>query len=84
MGQEGTELINQFRNPGYAQTDMNLKKVTNISERVKLELRVDFFNVFNRVNLNGVDTGGNDGNTFGTSTGTNIPRNGQLAARLTF
>ena len=84
MGQEGNEAINQFRNPGYAQTDMNLKKITNISERFKLELRVDFFNIFNRVNLNGVDAGGNDGATFGTSTGTNIPRNGQLAARLTF
>ena len=84
MGQEGNEKINQFRNPGFAQTDMTFDKVTAITDRVHLELRLDMFNIFNRVNLGQVDHGGNDGNTFGTSTNTLSPRTGQLGAKVTF
>ena len=84
LGQEGSEKINQFRNPGFAQVDATVKKVTSISERVKLDLRIDFFNLFNRVNLTGVDANAQDGSVFGTSTGTQIPRQGQLGARLEF
>lgn len=84
MGQEGDEKINQFRNPGFAQTDMTFAKITAITDRVHLELRLDMFNIFNRVNLGQVDHGGNDGNTFGTSTNTLSPRTGQLGAKVTF
>jgi hypothetical protein len=84
MGTEGNEGVNKFRNPGFAQVDMNAKKITTISERVKLELRVDFFNVLNHVNLAGVDANANDGSTFGTSTSTQAPRQGQLSAKITF
>ena len=84
VGTEGDEKINGFRNPGYAQLDATLKKVTSISERVKLSLSIDFFNVLNRVNLQGVDANAQDGSTFGTSTSTQIPRQGQLGARLEF
>ena len=84
VGQEGNEKINQFRNPGFAQVDATLMKVTSISERVKFELRIDFFNVLNRVNLQGVDANAQDVSTFGTSTSTQIPRQGQLGARLEF
>ena len=84
LGQEGNEQINQFRNPGFAQVDATLKKATSITERVKLELRIDFFNVFNRVNLTGVNADASSGSTFGTSTSTQIPRQGQVGARLEF
>ena len=84
VGEEGNEQINQFRNPGFAQTDLTLKKVTGITERVKLELRFDLFNAFNRVNLTPVDPNANDGPVFGTSTSTQLPRQGQIAARVTF
>lgn len=84
VGQEGNELVNQFRNPGFAQVDATFKKVTNISEAVKLELRLDFFNIFNRVNLNGVNTDAASGSNFGISTSTQIPRQGQLGARIQF
>jgi hypothetical protein len=84
LGQEGDEKINQFRNPGFAQVDATFKKVTNITERVKLDLRIDFFNVFNRVNLTGVNADASSGSTFGTSTSTQIPRQGQVGARLEF
>lgn len=84
LGKEGNERINQFRNPGFAQVDATFKKVTSITERVKLDLRIDFFNIFNRVNLTGVNADASSGSTFGTSTSTQIPRQGQLGARLEF
>jgi hypothetical protein len=68
-----------------ANTDnTTFKKITNITERVKLDLRLDFFNLFNRVNLTGVNGDAASGSTFGTSTSTQIPRQGQVGARLEF
>ena len=83
LGTEGDELPDQFRNPGYADIDFTLKKVTAITERVNLELRLDTFNIANRVNYGGVDTNLQDGN-FGQSTSTNPQRNMLLGARLNF
>ncbi len=82
-GTEGNELPNGFRNPGYADWDLDVKKTTQISERFNLEVRIDLFNVFNRVNLQGVDGNAND-NTFGQSTQQYAPRNADLGARLNF
>jgi len=64
VGREGNETPNQFRNPGYADTDFTIKKVTQLRESLNFELRLDIFNLFNRVNLNGVDTNLQDG-SFG-------------------
>lgn len=84
-GTEGNEKMNQFRNPGYADSDLTVKKTTAIAEHMSLELRLDTFNLFNRVNLNGVDSNYNDTSAgFGTTSGTSFPRYLQLAARLTF
>jgi hypothetical protein len=83
FGMEGNETPNQFRNPGYADVDFTLKKVTTITERVNLELRLDTFNIFNRVNYQGVDTNLQDGN-FAQSTGTNPARNMLLGGRINF
>ena len=54
-----------------------------IKGAVTPELRFDTFNVFNRVNLTGVDGNLQDG-TFGTVSNTQTPRNMLLGARLTF
>ena len=89
IGTLGNERPDQFRNPGYANYDFTLKKVTAIKERVNLELRLDTFNLFNRVNYqsagqsSGVDTNLQDGG-FGQSAGTNPPRNMLLGARINF
>jgi hypothetical protein len=83
IGQGGNEKVGQFRNPGFAETDASLKKVSKITERVKLEVRFDFFNLFNRVNLTGVDANMQDA-TFGQSTSTQIPRQGQIGAKISF
>jgi hypothetical protein len=89
VGQEGNETPNQFRNPGYADTDFTIKKVTQIRENVNFELRLDIFNIFNRVNLvqsgnsGGVDTNLPDGG-FGQATATDPPRNMLVGVRINF
>jgi hypothetical protein len=84
IGQEGNEKTNQFLNPGFAQTDIALKKVTSITERLSLELRMDAINAFNRPNLGNVDANAQDGTNFGTTGSTQTPRNVVLGARLSF
>ena len=84
-GTEGNEKLGQFRNPGYADTDLSVKKVTNITERLNFELRLDMFNLFNRVNLNGVNNNFGDASAgFGTTSSNMPPRNMQVGARITF
>ena len=83
FGSEGDETPNRFLNPGYADTDLTLKKTTRISERVNFELRLDTFNLFNRVNLMAVDPKLQD-TTFGQSTSTYAARNMLVGARINF
>ena len=88
-GQEGNQTPYQFRNAGYADTDLTVKKVIAIWESVNLELRFDTFNLFNRVNLvssggsGGLDTNLTDGG-FGQASATYAPRNMLLGARINF
>ncbi len=83
-GAEGNEKMNAFRNPGYADVDFTVAKSTEITEGISLVFRVDLFNLFNRVNFNGVDTNFNDGPGFGTSNSTLPQRYEQLGAKLVF
>ena len=82
-GTEGNEQFNSFRNPGFEQWDASLLKNTRIVENVNFQLRFEFFNLFNRPNLNGVQTNLTNGN-FGRSTSQATPRYLQLGANLTF
>jgi hypothetical protein len=84
-GTEGNEKPDQFSNPGYADTDFTVKKTTAITEKLNLQLRLDIFNLFNRVNLNGVDTNlGDTSANFGT-VNSNLPaRNMLVSARFDF
>ena len=84
-GAEGNEKMNSFRNPGYADVDLTARKSTAITEHVNFEFRADIFNLFNRVNLNGVNNNFNDTSAgFGT-TGSSLPaRYTQLGAKVTF
>jgi len=84
-GTEGNEKPDQFSNPGYADTDFTVKKTTAITERLNLQLRLDIFNLFNRVNLNGVDTNfGDTSANFGTTNSNLPPRNMLVSARFDF
>ena len=90
----GTTGRDFFRGPGRTNLDMTLSKMTAITERVSVEIRMDAFNVFNHGEFANPDTNLFD-QTFGEITTTtfgsgivNPPlqtqRIVQLAGRLTF
>jgi Carboxypeptidase regulatory-like domain len=83
FGTEGSQKVNRFRNPGFAEYNVSLSKDVPITERWKLQLRMDAFNLFNRVNLGGVDSNMADGN-FGKSTNQLEPRWLQFGGRIQF
>jgi len=98
LGHEGNLSRNTFRGPGFAQTDAALAKDTNLpwffKESASLQFRVDMYNAFNRVNLQGWDTnladGGVDATTgqpfgnFGKATGVSQARTVQLSTKIVF
>jgi hypothetical protein len=84
---------NSLRGPDLINLDVALAKTTSITERVKLELRVEYFNALNHPEFAQPTLTDNAANiespTFGqiTTTGTfrgPAPRIGQVAARFTF
>jgi hypothetical protein len=83
FGSQGNEKPNQFRSPNFLETDVNFYKDTKVTERINLQLRFEFFNIFNRVNLTSFDVNLADG-TFGKATAQQLPRNWQVGARVTF
>ena len=83
LGTQGSEKPNQYRNPGFAETDASLIKTTAITERVSLQLRFEYYNIFNHPNLNGVNSDLSSGN-FGRSTSQAQPRWLQLGAKIYF
>lgn len=50
-GTFGTLSRNKFYGPGYGSVDLSVFKNFRITERVKVQLRVEMFNLFNRVNF---------------------------------
>lgn len=93
----GTLPRNYFRGPDYVNFDLAFSKTTAITEAVKIELRAEFFNIFNHANFanpgivnNGTvlssGAGGTNPNSsgFGQITSTYDPRIIQFAARLSF
>jgi len=86
-GQEGTLGRNTFRGPGFAQVDSSLSKNAGIpwfgSEKANLQFRLEMYNTFNRVNVQGWDTNLNDPN-FGIAGGTAQARTLQLSTNFRF
>lgn len=89
----GTAGRGLFRGPGRTNLDMSASKTTAITERLKLEIRADAFNLFNHAEFADPITSISS-SLFGqiVATGTNavvgppapLPRILQLAARFTF
>jgi hypothetical protein len=74
-----------LRNHGVNNFDLTLGKSTAITERVKLQFKTEFFNLFNRVQFSLRDATTLGSATFGVSAGQyNQPRMIQFALRLTF
>jgi hypothetical protein len=73
----------QLRGPGYFNSDIGLDKSFKLNARTQLHFRAEYFNVFNRANLNdpnlSVASGG-----FGQILSAQDPRIGQLSLKLTF
>ena len=80
---EGNEVMNGYRNPGYANTDFALLKNTHIYERATLQLRLEVYNLFNRASLGGISSSLTS-STFGRATSQYNPRFLQLGARFEF
>jgi hypothetical protein len=64
--------------------DLSLGKETKFTERVKLTLAFDFFNVLNRVNFNTPGLSLLSPTTFGVITGAGAPRRIQVGGRVEF
>lgn len=75
---------NVLRGPGFKNFDIGMFKNFNFTERVRLQYRAEFFNLFNLVNFS--NPGGSFGTpNFGRSTGTqNQQRSIQMGLKLYF
>lgn len=82
-GTFGTLAKDSFRGPHLISWDMGFFKNFPLTERIKLQARAEFFNVFNHTNFSdpasSISSGG-----FGTITNTGDARIGQMALKLTF
>jgi hypothetical protein len=75
---------NQLRAPGIANFDFALFKDTHITERLVLQLRVESFNLFNRVQFGAPNTSIGSAQMGQITTQVNDPRLLQLAGRINF
>jgi hypothetical protein len=69
--------------PGILNTDFALEKTTRITESTSLQLRGEFFNIFNHTQFNNPN-GNFSSSSFGAVTSARDPRIGQVSARFTF
>jgi hypothetical protein len=85
FGTEGKAGRNILRGPGRNNFDFALMKDTKITESTKVELRFEFFNIFNHTQFdpNGITTDFNSA-TFGQETAAHDPRLIQLGAKFYF
>ena len=67
--------------PGDVNTDMALLRHVNLGPDLRLQLRAEFFNLFNQVNFNNPNTTLSSA-TFGRITGAGAGRAIQLAAKV--
>jgi Carboxypeptidase regulatory-like domain/TonB dependent receptor len=80
---EGNEKQNAFRGPNFAETDLAIYKDNRFKERFNFQVRFEFYNIFNRTNLENMDTDPLDPN-FGKATGQLLGRWWQIGGRFTF
>jgi hypothetical protein len=76
--------LGYLRAPGVANMDLSAIKNTKIHEQLSLQLRVEAFNLFNRVLFTPPNTVLNSGTTGVISSQFNLPREIQIAAKLNF
>jgi hypothetical protein len=90
LGVEGDSRRRFFHGPGTNNWDMTLLKNTEITERVNVQFRAEFFNLFNHTQflgpngITGFSGGQPTSGSFGDVSAAQSPRIGQLALRFTF
>ena len=89
LGVEGDLGRNTFIGPGFANTDLSLIKTDKIpwfvgKEGAEMQIRAEFYNAFNRVNLTNVANDLTNPATLGQATGTFPARDIQLGIRISF
>ncbi len=82
-GQFGNLGRNSVYGPGTISWDMAVSRTFSFTERWKLDLRSDFFNILNHANWNN-PVASLSSSTFGEVTGFNSPRIVQMALKLHF
>jgi hypothetical protein len=76
--------FSEVRGPGYALLDLGFLKNVNLGSRLRAQFRAEVYNALNRANLGGPNTTVTS-TALGTITAQNgLPRQLQLAARLSF
>jgi len=83
IGTFGNSGRNNLRGPRFFNTDLSAVKNTHVSERVSVQFRAEFFNVFNNVNFRGPSTNTASAQ-FGRITAANDPRILQFALKTVF
>jgi Carboxypeptidase regulatory-like domain len=83
LGSYGNLAKGTLRGPGFFNTDLGAFKNFSITERLTLQFRAEFFNVFNRVNFSNPGTTVSAGG-FGNILAARDPRIGQLALKIVF
>jgi len=83
-GTFGTAPRNLLRNPRYFNVDYSLQKSFAVTERIRAQLRGDFFNLFNNVHFNQPGANFSSTSTFGKITSAGDPRIIQLALKVIF
>ena len=87
LGMEGNLGRNTYDNEGYNNLNLTVEKFFStpwfFQEKLRCEVKGEFFNLFNRVNLTNVSNSMSAGN-FGQATGQLNPRYFQLHLRASF
>jgi hypothetical protein len=83
LGVVGTANRRFFHGPGLNNWDFSLHKTTRIKERMSVEFRAEFFNIFNHAQFNS-PVSDFAAPSFGQVTSAGSPRIGQLALKLNF
>jgi Carboxypeptidase regulatory-like domain/TonB dependent receptor len=81
LGVPGSSGRNHFYGPGINNWDAVVSKITSLGERVKLETRFEFYNLFNRVQFDQPDNELADTGTFGFSSATTTRPDRTTSAR---
>jgi hypothetical protein len=83
IGSEGDVDRRYFHGPGINNFDFALLKGTQLTERINLQFRAEFFNIFNHAQFI-TPSGILGSSSFGQITAAQSPRIGQLSLKLNF